>query len=208
MTRGMARQAVLAAAVLGAASCAGRPPGEPMPPPQAAAEAPAPAPQTGAPIPLTPPPAAAAARAAPPPPSTATPPAATAAGPAAPPPPMAAAVPPPGPQAAVPPAGGGTAAWDVFGLFRQRAPQRLTLSNFAFDRAHVEAVVTTNPDCAARDSGVVATSDFALPLNGTRIIEAPPGADVCWHRERRDASGWTPWNRAYLSTGRSIDARL
>src|SRR5579884_2390517 len=203
MTRGMARQAVLAAAVLGAASCAGRPPGEPMPPPQAAAEAPAPAPQTGAPIPLTPPPAAAAARAASPPPSTATPPAATAAGPAAPPPPMAAAVPPPGP-----PAGGGTAAWDVFGLFRQRAPQRLTLSNFAFDRAHVEAVVTTNPDCAARDSGVVATSDFALPLNGTRIIEAPPGADVCWHRERRDASGWTPWNRAYLSTGRSIDARL
>src|SRR5579883_3351189 len=138
MTRGMARQAVLAAAVLGAASCAGRPPGEPMPPPQAAAEAPAPTPQTGAPIPLTPPPAAAAARAAPPPPSTATPPAATAAGPAASPPPMAAAVPPPGPQAAVP----------------------------------------------------------------------PPGADVCWHRERRDASGWTPWNRAYLSTGRSIDARL
>src|SRR5581483_11126644 len=116
MTRGMARQAVLAAAVLGAASCAGRPPGEPMPPPQAAAEAPAPTPQTGAPIPLTPPPAAAAARAAPPPPITA-------------------AVPPPGPQAAVPPAGGGTAAWDVFGLFRQRAPQRLTLSNFAFDRA-------------------------------------------------------------------------
>ena len=26
-------------------------------------------------------------------------------------------------------------------------------------------------------------SDFAMPLNSTRVIDTPPGADVCWRRE-------------------------
>ena len=66
------------------------------------------------------------------------------------------------------------------GFFGPPRPGRLTLSNFTFDNAHVEAVITGAPDCAVREG--TATSDFVLPLNGTRIIEAVPGADICWRR--------------------------
>src|SRR5689334_1748840 len=43
-------------------------------------------------------------------------------------------------------------------------PGRLTLSNFSFDHARVEAVVTPYPDCVAREG--TSASDFTLPLNG------------------------------------------
>lgn len=95
-------------------------------------------------------------------------------------------------------------------------PGRLALSNFAFDSAHVQAVITGSPDCAASEGTV--PSDFVLPLNGTRIIEGAPGSDVCWRRAieaEETASGtapsppqWTGWNRVFLSSGRSIDTRL
>lgn len=114
------------------------------------------------------------------------------------------------------------------------APGRLTLSNFSFESARVEAVVTANNDCNARGAGI-ATSAFSLPLNGTRVIAAPPGADVCWRRELESgpetpgamstamstaastaastakpaaAPRWSPWNRAYLSVGGAVDAQL
>jgi hypothetical protein len=95
------------------------------------------------------------------------------------------------------------------------SPGRLTLSNFTFDSAHVQAVITGSADCIASEGA--APSDFVLPLNGTRIIEAAPGSDVCWRRaiEPEAAPGsapsapkWTEWNRAFLSSGRSVDARL
>ncbi len=98
-------------------------------------------------------------------------------------------------------------------------PMRLTLSNIAYDSARVQAVVTPLPDCAVPD-GVVPV-EFNLPLNSTRIIEAPPGMDVCWRRAmqpqteqvlpgmpRLAGTGWTPWSREFLSSGRSIDARI
>jgi hypothetical protein len=94
-------------------------------------------------------------------------------------------------------------------------PGRLTLSNFSFDSAHVQTVLTGSPDCAASDG--TAISDFMLPLNGTRIIDGTPGTDVCWRRAiepeaatagARVTPGWTEWNRAFLSSGRSIDAQL
>jgi hypothetical protein len=94
-------------------------------------------------------------------------------------------------------------------------PGRLTLSNFSFDDAHVEAVITGAADCAVREG--TATSDFVLPLNGTRVIEAVPGSDVCWRRAiapgtipgaASSAPGWTEWNRAFLSSGRSVDSQL
>jgi hypothetical protein len=94
-------------------------------------------------------------------------------------------------------------------------PGRLTLSNFSFDDAHVEAVITSAPDCAAREG--TAISDFVLPLNGTRIIETLPGLDACWRRAiepakdpetASSAPSWTPWNRAFLSSGRSVDSQL
>ena len=94
-------------------------------------------------------------------------------------------------------------------------PARLTLSNFSFDSAHVQTVITGSPDCAAIEG--TAPSDFMLPLNGTKIIEGAPGSDVCWRRaiEPEAAPGsapsplrWTEWNRAFLSSGRSIDSRL
>ncbi len=92
---------------------------------------------------------------------------------------------------------------------------RLTLSNFSFPNAHVQAVITGYPDCAVRDG--TAASDFVLPLNGTRVIDAAPGADVCWRRALEpgpaqatppSVPGWTEWNRVYTSSGRSIDTRL
>jgi hypothetical protein len=92
---------------------------------------------------------------------------------------------------------------------------RLTLSNFAFDLADVEAVVTRAPDCAA--SAGASPIDFKLPLKGTWVIPAPPGADICWRRQTvpppvgsaaAAAAGWTPWNRVFTSSGRSIDAQL
>src|SRR5262249_34393565 len=145
-------------------------------------------------IPPSPPPLAAAAppvRVPPPPPPMVAP-----AVPAAPPPQVAALPPFLGPWTPEPSSG------------------RLTLSNFSFDVAHVEAVVTNSPDCAIRSEGDV-PSDFRLPLNGTRIITARPGADVCWRRQleadevpENKGDGWTGWNRVFLASAITGTSRL
>jgi hypothetical protein len=94
-------------------------------------------------------------------------------------------------------------------------PGRLTLSNFSFEHARVETLVTSHPDCAARQG--TAASNFELPLNGTRVIETAPGLDVCWRRQFEPAKdpdaapttpGWTEWSRVFTSSGRPIDSRL
>lgn len=171
---------IVATLLIATASCAW------LPPPPAAVAAPPPTPPP--PVALTAPP--------PPPPVPAA---------LAPPPAVAVAVPAPAPFPFAP----------LAGLFGPPAPGRLTLSNFSFDTAHIEAVITAAPDCAAREG--TTASDFVLPLNGTRIIESVPGADVCWRRaiDPKTAAGaapsipgWTEWNRAFLSSGRSVDARL
>jgi hypothetical protein len=97
-------------------------------------------------------------------------------------------------------------------LFGTPAPRRLTLSNFSFDKAHVVAVATASPDCTTRLEGDN-EANFELPLNGTRIIEVPPGRDVCWRREiepMEPGAGrrWSAWNRAFVSVAGSIDSRL
>ena len=85
----------------------------------------------------------------------------------------------------------------------------LTLSNFSYDRAHVEAAITSDPDC---DSGTVSRVEFDLAYNGTRVIAPPAGDDVCWRRDMSTngagGSQWSRWNRAYLSVGQSVDSRL
>ena len=92
-----------------------------------------------------------------------------------------------------------------------------TLSNFTYDDARVQAVITPFPDCQEHPG--LAISDFELPLNGTRIIATPPGSDICWRRALPAGpsptrpgveiiSGWTQWNRVFTSSGRSIDSRL
>ena len=94
-------------------------------------------------------------------------------------------------------------------------PGRLTLGNFSFEHARVEALITPYPDCASRQG--TAASNFELPLNGTRVIEAAPGSDVCWRRQIEPGKddevapatrGWSEWNRVFTSSGRSIDSRL
>jgi hypothetical protein len=94
-------------------------------------------------------------------------------------------------------------------------PGRLTLSNFSFDHAHVQALITPYPDCAAHEGTL--TSDFVMPLNGTRVIEAAPGTDVCWRREiapgtepgaAPSTAGWTEWNREFVAVAGSVDSRL
>jgi hypothetical protein len=95
------------------------------------------------------------------------------------------------------------------------------LSNYSFDTARVETVITNGPDCTA---GGTAAAVFVMPLNATRIIAVPPGADICWRLEAPEESrtslgaalgtapppipGWANWNRAYTGSGRFIDARL
>ena len=94
---------------------------------------------------------------------------------------------------------------------------RLTLSNFSYDTARVQAVLTNRADCAVADPA----ADFVMPLTATRIIPPPAGVDVCWRREvpptasaqiaRGPASampGWADWNHSYTGSGRYIDARL
>lgn len=169
--------------------------------------------------PVLPPPPQAAVRPAPPPPAAA---AIVAAPPAPALVPIAVVVPRP-----VPDAQPSAITYDVynnltplvwfepFSLRLGLQPGRLTLSNFRFDLVDVEAVITRSPDCAVLAG--TAPIDFKLALNATWVVPAPPGADVCWRRQTKPppiasaaaaASGWTPWNRVYTSTGRSIDARL
>ena len=137
----------------------------------------------------------------------------------APPAPAVAAAPPPSEPVIIPPGQfwPGPLAW-LFNPWAFRTPPvaRLTLSNFALPDARVEALVTPFPDCVPREG--TAMTDFVLPLNGTRIIEAVPGSDVCWRRavpagaaktaNALAGSGWTDWNRVYLSAGTSVDSQL
>jgi hypothetical protein len=203
-----------------------RPP--PAPPPDMGAAAaspvaPAPAPtafvqasnEPGAPVPLTPSVGASPSAelsipgrpAPPPPPEAAAPP------PAPPPPPEATAAAAPPPAAAASGFAFPLPAWPFF-VSNQPVPgqlpgPRLTLSNFSYDRAHVEATITANPDCGA---DTVSQVEFDLAYNGTRVIQPPTGDDVCWRRDvpTDGAAGpqWSRWNRAFLSAGQSVDSRL
>ena len=85
-------------------------------------------------------------------------------------------------------------------------PGQLTLSNYRFERASIQAVATAAPDCAAVDPSTPATQ-FDLPFKGTRVIPAPPAADICWRRVVPGGQ-WTPWSRAYTAAGRTIDSQL
>ena len=91
-------------------------------------------------------------------------------------------------------------------------PGRLQLSNPNFGLINVEAVITANADCAARDDGYISTLEFTMPNNATKFIEAPPGADICWRSDRnpgRPVPGrWSRWDRAFLVPGKLVDANL
>ena len=91
-------------------------------------------------------------------------------------------------------------------------PGRLQLSNPNFPMINVEAVITANPDCEARDDGYISTLEFAMPNNSTKFIDAPPGADVCWRSDRnpgRPVPGrWSRWDRAFLAPGKLVNADL
>jgi hypothetical protein len=91
-------------------------------------------------------------------------------------------------------------------------PGRLLLSNPDFPLINVEAVITANQDCDARDDGYISTLEFTMPNNATKFIDAPPGANVCWRRDRnpgRPAPGrWSRWDRVLLVPGRTISSNL
>jgi hypothetical protein len=130
------------------------------------------------------------------------------------PPPVAVA---PGPPPAPAPFVLAPLAW-LFAPIMGPAPPpsgRLTLNNFSFEHARVQTLITPYPDCTVREG--TATSDFELPLNGTRIIVAAPGSDVCWRRQIASGTaqgvapstpGWTEWNRVFLTSVPSVDSRL
>jgi hypothetical protein len=91
-------------------------------------------------------------------------------------------------------------------------PGRLQLSNPDFPLVNVEAVITANPDCDARDNGYISTLEFTMPNNSTKFIEAPPGTDICWRSDRNpgrpEPGRWSRWDRAYLTPGKLVDANL
>jgi hypothetical protein len=166
------------------ASCAPPPPAAPTPPAPVAAEP--------APIPLIAPspPAPAVVTAQPPAPVV------VAAGPAA-----------PAPQTDYMPI---PFLWQR--MLMQPAPAgRLLLNNFSFETTSIQAVLAAQSVCAIGDGGVV--TEFVLPPNGTRILPAPPGWDICWRRrltpgevkEIPPDGPWTAWSRAYTGSGRFLD---
>ena len=83
---------------------------------------------------------------------------------------------------------------------------QLALSNYRFDHAAVEAMVTAAPDCAASDPSVSPVTDFDVPFKGTHVIAAAPAADICWRRQVGPGK-WTEWNRAFTASGRYIDVQ-
>ncbi|HWD60288.1 MAG TPA: hypothetical protein VG308_18535 [Stellaceae bacterium] len=86
-------------------------------------------------------------------------------------------------------------------------PGQLTLSNYRFDQAAVEAVMAAGGDCTPGDPAAAPATDFVLPLKGSHVLVAAPHTDICWRRQLADGS-WTDWNRAFTGTGRFVDSQL
>jgi len=85
-------------------------------------------------------------------------------------------------------------------------PGQLTLSNYRFTDANIQAVMATGPDCMPADPSA-SLAAFDLPFKGSRVIAAAPNSDVCWRRQLADGQ-WTDWSRAFTASGRYVDAQL
>lgn len=153
----------------------------------------------------------AASCAAPPPEAAAPPPVPP--GTAAAPVPLVAPAPPPPSAAAPPPAReiGYEPMPLVWARMLTQPPPagRLMLSNFSFEPTRIQAGLAAEPVCAIDNPA--ALIEFTLPPNGTRVLPAPPGTDICWRRELmkgdpKQAGKWTAWNRAFTGPGRFLDA--
>ena len=96
--------------------------------------------------------------------------------------------------------------WSLTSAWYTPPPGQLTLSNYRFDHAAIEAVVSAAPDCTPVDAAVPATA-FDLPFKGTHVLVAAPQADICWRRQVAGGQ-WTDWNRAFTASGRFIDSQL
>ena len=99
-------------------------------------------------------------------------------------------------------------------MLAQPAPAgRLMLNNFSFEPTPRSGRARIGAGLRARL--IPARSiEFVLPSNGTRVIPAPPGFDICWRRELvagetkeiPPTGPWTAWSRAYTGPGRFLDA--
>ncbi len=91
-------------------------------------------------------------------------------------------------------------------------PGTLLLNNPNFGPTNVEAVITANPDCASHGPGYASTLHFVLPGNATKIIDVPPGYEICWRRDRDPEQPvlgvWSDWDRAYVGPGDAVQANL
>jgi hypothetical protein len=91
-------------------------------------------------------------------------------------------------------------------------PGMMLLSNPNFGPTNVEAVVTANPDCAVGGPGYVSNLEFILPNQATKFLDVPPGTGICWRRDRDPdhpvVGEWSPWNRAHVAPGTTIDTNL
>ena len=85
-------------------------------------------------------------------------------------------------------------------------PGQLTLSNYRFTHAPIEAVMAAGPDCTPVDASAAPTR-FDLPFKGSRVLVAAPNSDICWRRQLADGR-WGDWNRAFTASGRFIDTQL
>src|ERR1700744_3953487 len=82
-------------------------------------------------------------------------------------------------------------------------PGQLTLSNYRFEQAPIEAVMAAGAAWTAAAPSAPAT-DFVLLFKGSRVLVAAPNTDICWRRQLATGQ-WTDWNRAFTASGRVID---
>ena len=88
----------------------------------------------------------------------------------------------------------------------------LTLDNPYWERVNVQAVITTNNDCASHAEGYVATREFVMTKGHSHDVVAPNAEGICWRHDRdpdHPAPGnWSDWSRATLFPGQSTETDL
>ena len=88
----------------------------------------------------------------------------------------------------------------------------LILNDPHWDRVNVEVVITKRADCDSREDGYLETRELVMRKERSETIEVPPGATVCWRRDRNPnqpvAGAWSGWTRATLQPGGSAQTEL
>ena len=93
-----------------------------------------------------------------------------------------------------------------------RGTATLTLNDPYWDKVNVQIVITKRADCDSREEGYIETKETVMRKERSETIDVPPGATVCWRRDRNPnqpvAGAWSGWTRATLQPGGSARTDL